>query len=147
VALDFFVAGRWRNREGIVGVLNLLDQAGFSSYCFLRNQYAGAHSEFGDSRHPNDLAAEMEAVALDDPRIKAIFDADLAAQRAAQRFLIVLPAGAAAHIEAGLAYGFGKPCYAVGPVEKTETLYKIFDRMFVDGNGLAQWLKDGAVSR
>jgi hypothetical protein len=26
--------------------------------------------------------------------------------------------------------GWGRPCYAVGPVAKTETRYRFFDRMF-----------------
>jgi hypothetical protein len=36
--------------------------------------------------------------------------------------------GNAAHIEARVAFGLRKPCYAVGPVAKTETLYRFFDR-------------------
>lgn len=44
----------------------------------------------------------------------------------------MLPAGHAGHIEAGVAYGLGQRGYAVGPVDKTETLYCIFDRMFDD---------------
>lgn len=51
----------------------------------------------------------------------------MAAQRAARRFVMVMPAGNAAHIEARAAFGLGKPCYAVGPVAKTETLYRFFD--------------------
>jgi hypothetical protein len=47
----------------------------------------------------------------------------MAAQRAARRFVMVIPAGNAAHIETRVAFGFGKPCYAVGRVAKTETLY------------------------
>ena len=39
---------------------------------------------------------------------------DMAAQRAARRFM-VMPAGNAAHMEARVALG-GKPCYAVGPL-------------------------------
>lgn len=144
VGPDFFVAGRWRDREAINPVLDLLDRAGYSSYCFVRHDYANALSAFGDARDPDGLADAIESAALDDPRINAIFEADLAAQRAAQRFLIVMPAGLAAHIEAGVAYGLGKPCYAVGAIHKTETLYGIFDRMFVDGDELDRWLATGA---
>ena len=49
---------------------------------------------------------------------------DMAAQRAARRFVPVMPGGNAAHIEARVAFGLGKPCYAVGPVAKTETPYE-----------------------
>jgi hypothetical protein len=65
---------------------------------------------------------------------------DMAAQRAARRFVIVMPAGNAAHIEARVAFGLGKPCYAVGPVAKTETLYRFFDRMFTSSDDSASWL-------
>jgi hypothetical protein len=34
----------------------------------------------------------------------------------------------------------GKPCYAVGPVAKTETLYRFFDRMFTSSDDSASWL-------
>ncbi len=42
------------------------------------------------------------------------------------------PSGIAGHVEAGVAYGLGKPCYALGAVEKTETLYCVFERIFPD---------------
>jgi hypothetical protein len=58
----------------------------------------------------------------------------MAAQRAARRFVMVMPAGNAAHLEARVAFGLGKPCYAVGPVAKTETLYRFFDRMFTSSD-------------
>ncbi len=47
-------------------------------------------------------------------------------------FLLVLPAGKSAHIEAGIAYGLGKKCYAIGEYEVTDSLYLIFDRIFKD---------------
>ncbi len=64
----------------------------------------------------------------------------MAAQRAARRFVMVMPAGNAAHIEARVAFGWGKPCYAVGPLAKTETLYRFFDRMFTSSDDSASWL-------
>jgi hypothetical protein len=48
----------------------------------------------------------------------------MAAQRAARRFVMVMPAGNAAHIEARVAFGLGKPYYPVDPVAKTETRYR-----------------------
>lgn len=83
-----------------------------------------------------------EALAQDDPLIQKIFETDIAAERDAENFLLVLPAGIAGHIEAGVAYGLGKHCYAVGELEKTETLYCIFDRIFPDIQALQAWLTD-----
>jgi len=59
----------------------------------------------------------------------------------------VLPAGQAAHIEAGIAYGLGKPCYAVGPVERSETLYRIFDDIFSGVHELRRWLVETRTAR
>jgi hypothetical protein len=62
----------------------------------------------------------------------------MAAQRAARRFVMVMPAGNAAHIEARVAFGLGKPCYAVGHVAKTETVF--FARMFTSSDDSPSWL-------
>ncbi|MGH3488536.1 MAG: hypothetical protein ACRDP8_11590 [Actinopolymorphaceae bacterium] len=137
---DFFVAGRWRNQEAIHAVLDVLDAAGFSSYCFVRTDYPSVLEQFGSSEDPDALVRATERSELDHPGVRAIFEEDMAAQRSAKRFLVVMPAGLAAHIEAGVAYGMGKSCYAVGPVAKTETLYRIFDRMFPGPEDLSQWL-------
>jgi hypothetical protein len=64
----------------------------------------------------------------------------MAAQRAARRFVMVMPAGNPAHIEAQVAFGLGKPCDAAGTVAKTETPYRFFDRMFTSSDDSASWL-------
>ena len=64
----------------------------------------------------------------------------MAAEREANAFLLVFPAGIAAHVEAGIAYGLGKKCYAIGKLEKTETLYNIFDKIFPDLESFLEWL-------
>ena len=55
--------------------------------------------------------------------------------------LLVLPAGKAAHIEAGIAYGLGKKCYAIGKYENTDTLYNIFETIFSNEIELEEFLK------
>jgi len=37
-------------------------------------------------------------------------------------------------------FGLGKPCYTVGPMAKTDTLYRFFDRMFTSSDDSASWL-------
>ncbi|MEO7731474.1 MAG: hypothetical protein ABIY55_10910, partial [Kofleriaceae bacterium] len=90
---------------------------------------------------PEGFMRRTEALPQDAPLIRRIFEADLAAERAAEQFLLVLPAGIAGHIEAGIAYGMGKPCYAIGALEKTETLYCIFTHVFSDLRALEHWLR------
>ena len=132
---DFFVAGSWRNRDAIADVVAVLDDVGASAYCFIRAKYPQGAAV---------LAAPggADEVRLDDPGVQDLFEQDLEALRSARQFLLVLPAGAAAHVEAGIAYGLGKPCYAIGPVERSETLYRIFRRVFADTGALRRSLPD-----
>lgn len=64
--------------------------------------------------------------------MSTIFEDDLNGLKSANKLIMVLPAGKSSHIEAGIAYGFGKKCYAIGSYEKTDSLYLIFDRIFAD---------------
>jgi hypothetical protein len=142
---DFCIAGRWRNKDNIRPVLEAVRASGKTAYCFIENSYEGEALTFNENSQ-EDIEATMqesEAMAQDDPMIRKIFEVDMAAERASDAFLLVLPAGTAAHIEAGAAYGMGKKCYAIGKSEKTETLYCIFDKIFPDIAALQTWLKEG----
>ena len=140
---DFFIAGRWRNRENIQPVLDAVRASGNTAYCFIENAYEGEALEF-TSNNKDAIEATMrasEAMSVDDPMIRKIFDNDITGERESDAFLLVLPAGKAGHIEAGIAYGMGKKCYAVGEFEHTETLYCIFDAVFPDIPALQAWLQ------
>lgn len=139
---DYFVAGRWRNAENIKPVLDAVRASGHSAYCFIENDYKGEIVELGMQNDPHDFMARLEALPQDHPFIRKIFDIDMNAQRESERFVVVLPAGIAAHIEAGAAYGMGKKCYAVGQLEKLETLYCIFDRIFSTLEEFHAWLQE-----
>ena len=54
--------------------------------------------------------------------------------------LLVLPAGKSAHIEAGIGYGLGKKCYAIGEYEATDSLYNIFEYIFKDNKEWEEFL-------
>lgn len=140
---DFFIAGRWRNKDNIKPVLDMVRESGKTAYCFIDNAYEGERLSFNaDSQE--DIEATMqasEAMPQNDPMIRKIFEADIMGEREADSFLLVFPAGIAAHIEAGVAYGMGKRCYAIGQPEKTETLYCIFDKIFPDMEAFGGWLK------
>ena len=62
-------------------------------------------------------------------------------EKNSKNLLLVLPAGKAAHIEAGIAYGLGKKCYAIGEYDATDTLYNIFDTIFKDKTELEEFIK------
>ena len=53
-----------------------------------------------------------------------------------------LPAGKSGHIEAGVAYGMNKKCYAIGKFDATDSLYNIFEEIFNNENDLEEFLKN-----
>lgn len=73
--------------------------------------------------------------------VQTIFKHDMEGERNSKNFLLVLPAGKSAHIEAGVAYGLGKKCYAIGEYDVTDSLYLIFDKIFADEKELTKFLK------
>jgi hypothetical protein len=137
---DFFIAGRWRNKDNIKPVLDAVRTSRKTAYCFIENDYKGEAVEFKMDDDPGAFMKQSEAMPQDDPLIRKIFKNDITAEREAENFLLVLPAGISGHIEAGAAYGMGKKCYAIGELEKTETLYCIFDKIFPDIESLEAWL-------
>ena len=70
-----------------------------------------------------------------------IFNEDLENEKNSKNFLLVLPAGKSGHIEAGIAYGMGKKCYAIGEFDATDSLYNIFDSIFSNQEQLEEFLK------
>ena len=137
---DFFVAGRWRNREAVKEVLDVIRASGKSAYCFIENLYEGERVEFSLDGDIETIMQSLESLPMSDPLVRKIFDIDITAERQSDNFILVLPAGISGHVEAGAAYGMGKKCYAVGEPEKTETLYLIFDEIFPDVETLKDWL-------
>lgn len=138
---DFFIAGRWRNYLEVKKILDLVRANGNSAYCFIENLYEGAKVEFKQDSSIEEIMQKLESLPKDDDFIKHIFENDMQAQRDSEKFILVLPAGISGHIEAGVSYGMGKECYAIGMPEKTETLYNIFDDIFPDLKSLETWLK------
>ena len=140
---DFFIAGRWRNKDQVKAVLDIVRAGGKTAYCFIENEYKGETVEFRTEDDPEIFMKQSEQLPQDDPLMRKIFHTDMAAERDADNFLLVFPAGIAGHIEAGVAYGLGKKCYAVGAPEKTESLYCIFEKIFPDEAALEVWLREG----
>lgn len=64
------------------------------------------------------------------------------AEKNSENLLLVLPAGKSGHIEAGVAYGMGKKCYAIGEFDATDSLYNIFEEIFENENELIEFLKN-----
>lgn len=141
-AYQFYIAGRARNKENILNICNIFEELNISHYCFLKNK--AAHEKAGLNLNDADLAKTFESFGLGDPRVRILFETDIEGEKNSDNFLLVLPAGKSAHIEAGIAYGLGKKCYAVGEYDVTDSLYLIFDRIFKDEHELKLFLTNNS---
>lgn len=133
---DYFVAGRWRNHIVIREIVKQLRDAGKTVYCFVESEY-DAHGIKFENNPDADAEAMIAATEhLSDwqtnPTFRKIFETDMQAERESEAFILVLPAGLAAHMEFGAAYGMRKKCYGIGEPEKVETLYYMFDGIYPD---------------
>ena len=140
---DFFIAGRTRNSEKLEEILNIIRRNKKSAWCFVEKTYLrGANAKVNLDAGGDKAIQQFEELDLNDDLVRQIFKDDLRAQRDAENFVLVLPAGISGHIEAGIAFGLGKKCYAIGKPEKTESLYHIFDKIFADKSEFEKFLKE-----
>ena len=136
---EFFIAGRTRNKEKILRICEIFDKYNISYYCFLKDE---ENWGFGNEKQTlEEKQKEFESLKLKSEVILNLFNKDLEGERNSKNLLLVLPAGKAAHIESGIAYGLGKKCYAIGEYEATDTLYNIFEEIFTNEKELEDFLK------
>ena len=140
---DWFVAGRTRNKDVIENVLRVIRDNNQSAWSFIEKSYLYDDNSKVDFRGSGEQAiTQFEQLDLNDDFVKKIFVDDLNAERDSKNFLLVLPAGISGHVEAGIAYGMGRKCYALGVPEKTESLYHIFDKIFANFDEFEKFLQE-----
>lgn len=137
---DFFIAGRARNKENILRICDLFDKYNISYYCFLKNEKDWGYGN--SSQTPEERQKEFELLDLKSDVVLKLFETDMEGERNSENLLLVLPAGKAGHMEAGIAYGLGKKSYAIGEYEATDTLYNIFEKIFKDEKELEEFLSE-----
>lgn len=138
---DFFIAGRTRNKEQVLKICTIFDQLHLSYYCWLKNEQSNQEAGLNLNDDPEELMQKFEKMTLTSKEVQTIFQHDLEGEKKSKNFLLVLPAGKSAHIEAGIAYGLGKKCYAIGEYDVTDSLYLIFDRIFANEKELIDFLE------
>ena len=136
---EFFIAGRARNKENILKICELFDQYNISYYCFLKNEKDWGYGNSNQSLE--ERQKEFESLELKSDVVLKLFQNDISREKCSKNLLLVLPAGKAAHIESGIAYGLGKKCYAIGEYEATDTLYNIFEAIFKNEDELEGFLR------
>lgn len=135
---EFFIAGRARNKENILRICDIFDKYNVSYYCFIKNEDNWGYGN--KNQTPEERQREFESLGLKSDIVLKLFEGDLEGLKSSKNLLLVLPAGKAAHIESGIAYGLGKKCYAIGEYEATDTLYNIFEKIFTTEKELEVFL-------
>ena len=138
---EFFIAGKTRNKDNILKLCDIFDKYNISYYCFLKNEESMKSYAEG-TKNVEERMKIFEGLGLKSEPVLKIFNEDLEAQKASKNFLLVLPAGKAGHIEAGISYGMGKKCYAIGEFDATDSLYNIFETIFENEHQLEEFLKN-----
>ena len=105
---EFFIAGRTRNKENILKICDLFDKYKISYYCFLKNEDNWGYGN--KNQTSEERQKEFESLDLKSEIVLSLFNNDLEGEKNSKNLLLVLPAGKAAHIESGIAYGLGKKC-------------------------------------
>lgn len=136
----FFIAGRARNKDYILKICDIFDKEKISYYCFLKNEDS-CNSYGNKKQNIEEKQQEFEKLGLKSKIVLNIFNEDMNAEKNSENFLLIFPAGKSGHIEAGIAYGLGKKCYALGEYDATDSLYNIFDKIFKDEEELEVFLK------
>ena len=138
---EFFIAGRARNKEKILEICDIFDKYKVTYYCFLKNEET--INSYGNSNQSvEEKQKEFESLGLKSETVLKVFNEDLENEKISKNFLLVLPAGKSGHIEAGISYGLGKKCYAIGEYDATDSLYNIFDSIFASNEDLETYLKN-----
>ena len=136
---EFFIAGKTRNKDNILRICDIFDKYNVSYYCFLKND--DSMKSYGDANNSAEENMQVfENLDLKSDVVLKIFNEDLENEKASKNFLLVLPAGKSGHIEAGIAYGMGKKCFAIGEFDATDSLYNIFENIFKDNTELEEFL-------
>lgn len=127
---DYMVIGRTRNAENIQRLVRGIEAKGYSCYNFLNKPAAPDNPNLPWSEQMEILESHPDF--WNDPVHQNIFEIDMDGLHNAQTIVMLLPAGMAAHMEAGVSFGLGKKLVLVGEVEKPETLYLMFNERYAD---------------
>ena len=127
---DYTVIGKVRNFENISKLVEGIENKGFSCYKFLAKPATPDTPDLPWEEQMKILESHTDF--WNDPVHRDHFETDMAGLKNADKVVMLLPAGMATHMEAGVAYGLNKKLILIGEVEKPETLYLIFDEHYPD---------------
>ena len=127
---DYMVIGRVRNAENLLRLVRGIEEKEFTCYHCLHKPAVPEAQHLSWKDQMNILESHPDF--WNDHNHKNHFKTDIDGLRNAETVVMLLPAGMATHMEAGVAYGLGKKLILVGEIEKPETLYLMFDEHYAD---------------
>ncbi len=127
---DYMVIGKTRNAENMLRLAKGIEEKGFTCYHCLHKPTVPEAKHLSRKEQMDILESHPDF--WNDPNHKYHYETDMKALRNAETIVMLLPAGMATHIEAGVAYGLNKKLILIGQVEKPETLYLIFNERYPD---------------
>jgi len=136
---DYMVIGRVRNAENMLQLVKGIEATGSSCYSCLHKPAVPEARDLDWREQMNILESHKDF--WNDQNHINHFETDMNGLRNADTVVMLLPAGMATHMEAGVAYGLGKRLILIGEVEKPETLYLMFKERYSDIEGFLESLK------
>ena len=144
-----YLASSWRNLMQ-PALVEIFRGVGHEVYDF-RNPRPGDHGFHWAEIDPDWLAWHPRPYrdALTHPVAQSGFESDFDAMEWADTFVLALPCGRSAHLEAGWAIGAGKPTAILLHEDKfePELMYLMADLIAVDAGEVCDWLDGLAVRR
>ena len=124
------VIGRTRNSENILRLIKGIESKGYSCYNFLSKPCTPESKNLPWNEQMDILESYKDF--WSNPNYHRHFNDDMDGLKNADTIIMLLPAGMAAHMEAGVSFGLGKKIILIGEVEKPETLYLMFNERYPD---------------
>lgn len=112
---DFSIIGRTRNHENIFALVEGIRKKGYTAYNFLDKPVIEDSSELSWEKQMDQFESSSDF--WNDPTFQKHFQEDLQGLKNAETIILLLPAGIAAHVEAGIAFGLGKKLVLIGQPE------------------------------
>lgn len=130
IMTNYTIISKFRNKENCDLLVKKLQEKGKTCYNFCDTPADPNNS----TANPKNQMQEFEKTKnfYDNDYFKEVFKKDLDGLKNAEVVILLLPAGNSVHIEAGIAYGLGKPLILIGEPEKPESLYLIFKERYKD---------------
>lgn len=125
---DYMVIGRVRNSENVLRLISGIEEKGYDCYNFLSKPVIPDKADLSWEEQMEIFESHSDF--WNDPIHRYHFESDKLGLVNTKNVILLLPAGKAAHMEAGMAHGLGKNLILVGEVEKPETLYLMFDHHY-----------------